>query len=104
MQTHLGAQLQNFKPGRSRCLAQSTCGKECPATGEIPSYRKADRKKLLAASVDGIRAGLSEGDQSLLHGKQDEVGVAMKVERLLDVVFVELHSFLAHTQDTGDLL
>ena len=34
------AQLQSRKPRRSRCLAQNTFGKECRATGEIPSTER----------------------------------------------------------------
>ena len=57
-------------------------------------------------SVCGIHAGRLgvQGDQSILQGKQDQVGVAPKVEGLHDVVFVELHSLLAQVQETGDLL
>jgi len=45
-----------------------------------------------------------ERDQSLLQRKQNQVGIASKVEGLHDLVFVKLHSLLAQVQETGDLL
>jgi len=63
----------------------------------LPTYRELER-------ANGTDSQGIDHDQSALQGKQDHVGVATKAERFLDVMLVELHSFLAHIQDTGDLL
>lgn len=43
-------------------------------------------------------------DQVVLEGKQHQLGIALQIERLHDVVLVEFDSLLAQVQLIGDLL
>jgi hypothetical protein len=45
-----------------------------------------------------------EVDQSMLQGKQDEIGVVPEIKSLPDLSFVELHGFHAQTQKTSETL
>ena len=51
-----------------------------------------------------LRSLARNRDQSVLEGKQHQVRIAPKIERLHDMVLVEFDSLFAQIQMTGDLL
>jgi hypothetical protein len=68
---------------------------------------------LPGAAVSGLSSGSSfmeqrcfrrNRDQALLKGKQNQVCIALQIERLHDVVLVEFYGLFTQFQMTGDLL
>ena len=58
--------------------------------------------KYSSCSREGSKWFRINNDQPTLHPKQDQIGVALDIERIHDMVLVEFHGFFAQAEDRSD--